>query len=155
MDAILNQLGGLVLGSVPTIVLFLLLVVAYGLLVRRPLDRVLAERRARTTGAIEAAQGAIGKAEEATALFEQKLRAARTELFEARQKRLKQWTAERELALERARAETKAKVMTARLSLEQSVAVGRQQIESNSGELSAQILKAVLPAGVAGTGAAQ
>ena len=39
MDEMLNQLGGLVLGSVPTVILFLLLVVAYGLLVRRPLDR--------------------------------------------------------------------------------------------------------------------
>ena len=46
MDEILQQLGGLVLGSVPTMVLFILLVTAYGLLVRRPLDRVLAERRA-------------------------------------------------------------------------------------------------------------
>ena len=155
MDAILNQLGGLVLGSVPTIVLFLLLLVAYGLLVRRPLDRVLAERRARTTGAMEQAQGAIGKAEEETAEFEAKLRAARTELFEARQRRLKQWAEERELALHEARSATKMKVLTAKLSLEQSAAAGRQQIESMSGDLSAQILKAVLPAGVAGTGAVQ
>ena len=42
MDAILNQIGGLILGSVPTIVFFILLVVAYGLLVRGPLDKVLA-----------------------------------------------------------------------------------------------------------------
>ena len=42
MEQILSQLGGLVLGSVPTIVFFLLLVVAYGVLVRRPLDHVLA-----------------------------------------------------------------------------------------------------------------
>ena len=48
----LKQLGGLVLGSVPTMVLFLILVVAYGLLVRRPLDAVLAERSARTSGAM-------------------------------------------------------------------------------------------------------
>ena len=51
MDQILNQLGELVLGSVPTMVLFILLVAAYVLLVRRPLDRILAERRARTSGA--------------------------------------------------------------------------------------------------------
>ena len=58
MEEILNQLGELVLGSVPTMVLFILLVIAYGLLVRRPLDRVLAERRARTTGAVEQARPA-------------------------------------------------------------------------------------------------
>jgi F-type H+-transporting ATPase subunit b len=66
MDQILNQLGGLVLGSVPTMVLFILLVAAYGLLVRRPLDRVLAERRARTSGAVEQARSAIAAAEAET-----------------------------------------------------------------------------------------
>ena len=52
MNTILTQLGGLFLGSVPTIVFFVLLVIAYGYLVRRPLDKVLAERRARTVGAV-------------------------------------------------------------------------------------------------------
>jgi len=155
MDEILNQLGGLFLGSVPTIVFFLLLVVAYGFLVRRPLDAVLAERRKRTSGAIEQAKAAIAQAETETALFEEKLRAARNELSNARAARLKQWTAERDQALEQARNETQAKVSAARLTLEQSAAAGRQQIESISGELSAQVLKAILPAGVTGTGAAQ
>jgi F-type H+-transporting ATPase subunit b len=155
MDQILNQLGGLFVGSLPTIVLFLLLLAAYGVLVRGPLDRVLAKRRELTTGAMEQAQSAIGQAESETALFEEKLRAARTELFNAREARLKQWAAEREQALTEARLATQAKVAEARLALEQSAAVGRQQIESMSGELSAQVLKAVMPAGVAGTGAAQ
>jgi F-type H+-transporting ATPase subunit b len=155
MDEILNQLGGLFIGSVPTIVFFLLLVVAYGLLVRRPLDAVLTERRKRTSGAIEQAKAAIGQAENETAIFEEKLRAARNELFNARAARLKQWAAERDHALEQARTETQAKVSAARLTLEQSASAGRQQIESMSGELSAQVLKAILPAGVAGTGAAQ
>jgi F-type H+-transporting ATPase subunit b len=62
MDTILNKLGGLVLGSVPTIVLFLLLLAAYAVLVRRPLDKVLAERRARTSGAVEKAREAIARA---------------------------------------------------------------------------------------------
>jgi F-type H+-transporting ATPase subunit b len=155
MDQILNQLGGLFIGSVPTIVFFLLLVVAYGFLVRRPLDAVLTERRKRTSGAIEQAKAAIGQAESETAIFEEKLRAARTELFNARAERLKLWAAEREQALEQARTETQAKVSAARLTLEQSASAGRQQIESMSGELSAQVLKAILPASVSGTGAAQ
>ena len=155
MDEILNQLGGLFIGSVPTIVFFLLLVVAYGYLVRRPLDAVLVERRKRTSGAVEQAKAAIGQAETETALFEEKLRMARTELFNARAERLKQWAAERDQALEQARNETQVKVSAARLTLEQSASVGRQQIESMSGELSAQVLKAILPAGVTGTGAAQ
>ena len=45
---------------------FILLVAAYGLLVRRPLDKVLAERRARTSGAVEQARGAMAAAEAET-----------------------------------------------------------------------------------------
>ncbi len=90
MDEILRQLGELVLGSVPTMVLFILLVIAYGLLVRRPLDRILAERRKRTTGAVEQARGAIAAAEAETTAYEDKLRKAKAEIFQARDQKLKQ-----------------------------------------------------------------
>jgi F-type H+-transporting ATPase subunit b len=155
MDAILQQLGGLFLGSVPTIILFLLLVGAYGFLVRRPLDEVLAERRRRTTGAVEEARSAINQAETETALFEEKLRVARAELFQARDQRLKRLAMERDLALSEARSATQAKVLAARTSLERSATTARQQIDAMSEELSAQVLKAVLPSGAVGTGAAQ
>jgi F-type H+-transporting ATPase subunit b len=147
MDEILNQLAGLVLGSVPTMALFILLVVAYSLLVRRPLNRVLAERRARTTGAIEQAQGAIAEAEAKTADYEEKLRKAKAELFAAREQRLKQWAAEREQALTAARAATSEKVAAAKVEIEQNVAIARLQIEGMSAELSDKIMKAVMPAG--------
>jgi F-type H+-transporting ATPase subunit b len=147
MDEMLNQLGGLVLGAVPTMVLFLLLVVAYGLLVRRPLDRILSERNARTTGAIEQAKQAISRAEARAAEYEDKLRRAKAEIFAAREKRLKQWASERDLALAEARATTMEKVMAAKSEIDQSVVVARKQIEGMSNELSEQILRAVMPAG--------
>ncbi|RZU40473.1 hypothetical protein [Edaphobacter modestus] len=148
MDQILNELGGLVLGAVPTMVLFILLVVAYGLLVRRPLDRVLAERHARTAGAMEQAKGAIAAAEAETGAYEAKLRKARTELLEARERRMKQWAAEREAALEQVRQTAQQRVSGARQEIEQSVVEARTQIESVSVDLSARVLAAVLPAGV-------
>ncbi len=113
MDQILNQLGGLVLGSVPTMILFILLVTLYGLLVRRPLERVLAERHARTTGAVEQARGAIAAAEAETTAYEDKLRAAKAEIFQARDQKLKQWNAEREAALEEVRQSTQERVRSA------------------------------------------
>ena len=147
MDDILNQIGGLVLGSVPTILLFLALVVAYGFLVRRPLDRVLAERNARTTGAVEKARGAISEAEARTAEYEESLRKARAEIFAARETRLKQWNAEREQALAEARTATAQKVLAGKLEIEQSVVAAQRQIEGASAQLSEQILRAVMPAG--------
>ena len=151
MDQILNQLGGLVLGSVPTMLLFILLVIAYGFLVRRPLENILAERRARTSGAVEQARGAIAAAEANTTAYEEKLRAARAEIYHAREQQLKQWNAEREAALEEVRNATKARVLTARLDIEKSATDARGQIESLSGELTTKILNAVLPAGVVPT----
>lgn len=148
MDQILNELGGLVLGSVPTMVLFILLVIAYGLLVRRPLDRILAERHARTAGAMEQAKGAIAAAEAETGAYEEKLRKAKAELFEARERRMKQWAAEREAALEQVRQTAQQRVSSAREGIEQSVAEARTQIEVASSDLGARVLSAVLPANV-------
>ena len=155
MDQILNQLGGLVLGSVPTIVLFILLVAAYGLLVRRPLDRVLAERRARTSGALEQARRAIAAAEAETAAYEAKLRAAKAEIFQMREKKLKQWNAEREAALAQARQHTQDRINGAKQEIERSAHEARLQIAGMSEELSSRILDAVLPARVHATEVAQ
>ncbi len=148
MEDILNQLGELVLGSVPTMVLFILLVIAYGLLVRRPLDRLLAERRKRTTGAVEQARGAIAAAEAETTVYEDKLRKAKAEIFHARDQKLKQWSAEREAAIEEVRQATQQRTLAAKQEIEQSAAAARTQIDAMSAELSSRILAAVLPAGM-------
>ena len=146
MDQILNQLGELVLGSVPTMVLFILLVASYGFLVRRPLDRVLAERRARTSGALEQARNAVGAAESETAAYEEKLRAAKAEIFQARDQKLKQWNAEREAALAQVRQHMQERVRGARQEIEQSAQGTRLQIVALSDDLSSRVIKAVLPA---------
>ena len=155
MNAILHQLGELFLGSVPTILFFVFLVLAYGVLVRRPLEKVLAERRARTIGAVEQARGAMSAAEAETAVFEDKMRAARAEIFAAREKRLAQWAAQREASLAEARSATTDRVNKARVEIEHSANAAREQIESMSGELAAKIMKAVLPPGVSGAEAVQ
>jgi F-type H+-transporting ATPase subunit b len=152
---ILNQLAGLILGSLPTVFFFVVLVAAYGFLVRRPLDKVLLERRARTSGAVDQARGAMTAAEAETAVFEDKLRVARRELSQARDARVKQWAEERERVLSAARAETESRVRAARESLDASAASARHGMEGMSEELSAQVLRAVLPAGANVAEAAQ
>jgi len=146
MNQILDQLGGLVLGAVPTMCFFLILVIAYGLLVRRPLAKVLAERKARTSGAMDQAHASISQAESRTAEYEERMRHARAEILAARDRRLKQWQAEREQALNEARETTAERVRAGRAEIEQSVADAQRQIETVSMELSEQILRAVMPA---------
>jgi F-type H+-transporting ATPase subunit b len=144
---ILHQLGGLVLGSVPTMIFFVLLVVLYGALVRKPLDKVLAERAARTTGAVEQARGAISAAEAEAQVYEDKLRAARADIAAAREHLMQQWQAERDAALDEVRRSAGSRVKDAKLQIANSAAQARQQIESATEMLSEQILRAVLPKG--------
>ena len=146
---ILRQLGGLMLGAVPTAIFFILLVIAYGYLVRRPLERTLAERRARTSGAVEQARGAIAAAEAETSAYEQKLRAARAEILAMREKQLQRLNAEREAALQGAREQAQERVRVAKVEIESSSAVAREQIENAATQLSEQIVRAILPAGSA------
>lgn len=145
MDEILHQLGELVLGSVPTMVLFILLTAAYSVLVRRPLERVLAERKARTSGAVEQARGAMAAAEAETSAYEEKLRNAKREIFQARELKLKRWNEERDAAIAEVRAASQQRIQAARREIEESGAEARTKIESLSGELSSMILDAVMP----------
>lgn len=152
---ILNQLGGLLLGAVPTIVLFVVLVISYNLLVGKPLERTLAERRARTTGAVEQARGAIAAAEAETAVYEDKLRAARAEVQAEREKRMVALEAERDSAVKAARESAQERVRRAKADIEASAQTARQQIEDAVAQLSDSVLRAVLPKGAGLTGVRQ
>src|ERR1700728_5223226 len=83
MEQTLRQLGELLLGSVPTIILLAVLYILYTFLVHRPLTVVLAERRSRTEGAMEKARADIAAAEARTADYEQRLREARQKVFKS------------------------------------------------------------------------
>ena len=65
-----------------------------------------------------------------------------------RDKKLKQWNAEREAALAQVRHQTQDRVHGAKQEIEQSAHEARLQIAGMSEELSSRILNAVLPAGV-------
>ena len=145
MEEIVQQVGALLLGAIPTILLFVVLVTAYQLLVQGPLSRVLAERRARTQGAVENAQKAIAQAEAKAAEYAEKLRQARAEIFKMREQRAKQRSAEREAALDRARKAAGAKVSEARTEMDAETERARQTIQGSAGELANQVVQAVLP----------
>ena len=144
MDEILAQLGELIVGSLPTMFLFVALVVAYQLLVQQPLSKMLEERRNRTTGAVEKAHEAIAAADAKAQEYESKLRAARMEVLKAREQRIQQWNAERDKALEGARQQSHDRIQKAKAELDGEVAVARKTIEGSVDQLAGQILKAVL-----------
>src|ERR1700735_4949740 len=118
MEETLQQLRGLLLGSVPTILLFLFLVLLYRFLVYGPLTRVLEERRARTEGAIEQANAATAAAAAKTQEYEAQLRAARSRIFQARQQKLQQWNRERDSAVAQAHEGAQRQVEEAKSALQ-------------------------------------
>jgi len=150
MDEILKQLGALMLGSVPTILCFIVLVVAYNFLVYRPLRRVLAERRARTVGAVASASAAIAAADANTRKYEEALRAARAEVYAAREERIRRWNAEREAVVTEARKAAQDRVAAAQREIASAAEAAQNQVKAGSAALIAQVVKAVLPAGMAG-----
>jgi F-type H+-transporting ATPase subunit b len=146
MQEIIQQVGSFLVGAVPTMLLFIVLVLAYQFLVQGPLSATLKQRRARTVGALEDAQKAIEKAEARAAEYAAELRQARADVYKVREQRVKQWTAERDAALEAARKAAGLKVAQARVELEAEAAQARKSIEAVAGELASQVTRAVLPA---------
>ena len=145
MQEIFQQLGALFIGAVPTMVLFIVLVLSYQFLVQGPLTATLKERRARTEGAQEDAQKAIALAEARVAEYADKLRAARSEVFRTREARVKQWNAERDAALDAAPKAAGLKVNQAKAELEAEAAQARLAIQASAGDLARQVVRAVLP----------
>src|SRR5581483_11502786 len=129
LDLILHQLADLFLRSIPTAVLFLLLLAAYRTLVHAPLIKVLAERRERTTGAMERAEAAIRQADARAQEYEANLRAARAEIFHAREQRMQAMQRERERVLEEARHAAHERGRVARTRLDGEAADARATLD--------------------------
>jgi F-type H+-transporting ATPase subunit b len=151
MDELLRQLGDLALGAIPTLILFIVLVLAYRFILYGRLMKTREERRERTAGAVEKSRLAIAQADVKTQEYEAKLRAARAEIFKGREQRLQRLNAERETALSAARLAAQQRVQTAQTAIEAQAIDARRQIEASANQLATQVLAAVLPGTAAGS----
>jgi len=138
------------LGAVPTVLLFIVLVLAYQFLVQGPLTKILKERRARTEGAVEDAQKAIALAEARAAEYASKLREARVEVYKLRESRVKQWNGERDAALEISRKAAGSKASAAKAVIDAEAAEAKLNIQASAGDLANQVVRAILPLAAGG-----
>jgi len=148
MDQTLQQLGELLLGAVPTVILLALLYALYTTIVHKPLRRVLEERRSKTEGAVEKSRADIAAAEARTSEYEQRLREARATVFRAQEARRKSALDARTAALNQDRSKAQAQVEAAKADIQRDrdAALGGLQKEAQS--LAAEIMRRVLePAG--------
>jgi F-type H+-transporting ATPase subunit b len=145
MQGIVQSVEEFLISAIPTALLFIVIVLAYQFLVQGPLTAALAKRRALTEGAIEDAQKAIAEAEAKAAEYAERLRQARADAYKLREQRIKQWSAERDAALDAARKSAGDKVRQARSGLDAEAVAARNTILASVADLAAQAVRAVLP----------
>ena len=150
MDTTLRQVGELLLEAIPTIVILLLLYAIYNLLVRKPLMRVLDERRERTEGAVLKARADVAAAEAKTHDYEERLREARVAIYKAQEARRQKAQQARAEALAEARARAHEQLREARAAIEQDMAAARSGLQAEVDRLASEIIRTILrPAGTA------
>ena len=148
MDQTLQQLGELLLGSVPTVILLAVLYALYTAVVHKPLQRVLAERRDKTEGAVDKSRADIAAAEARTTEYERKLREARAAVFRAQEARRQAVLQARTDALNEARRKAQAQVQAAKQDIETDRAEAEKALPAAAGALAQEIVRRVLaPAG--------
>jgi F-type H+-transporting ATPase subunit b len=148
MDDTLRQLGELLLGAVPTVILVTLLYILYSAIVHKPLRRVLEERRSKTEGAIEKSRTDIAAAEARTSEYEQRLREARATLFRVQETRRKVALEARTAALNEARSKAQVQVQAAKADIQKDRAAAQEALQAEAQTLAAEIVRRVLePAG--------
>jgi F-type H+-transporting ATPase subunit b len=150
MNQTFSQLGELLRSAVPTMVLLLLLYAMYHYVVHRPLQRVLAERRNRTQGAVERARADIAAAEAKAMEYENRLREAKLSIFRAQEAKRHQAQQVRATAVAEARSRAGEQVKQAKAQLEQEVVEARKNLQGEVERLSNEIIRSILhPAGTA------
>jgi F-type H+-transporting ATPase subunit b len=149
MDQTLRQLGELLLGSIPTVILLALLYALYATIVHKPLRRVLEERRSKTEGAVEKSRADIAAAEARTSEYEQRLREARATVFRAQEVRRKAALDARTATLNEARNKAQAQVQAAKADIEKDRETAQNGLQKEVQALAAEIMRRVLqPAGL-------
>ncbi len=148
MEQTLRQVGELLLGAIPTMVLLLALYGLYHVILHKPLEAVLAERRKRTQGAVEQARLNISAAAARAAEYETRLREARLAVFKALDARRKQAVDARAAAVVQAHERAEQQIADAKVHLEQEAAAARSTLGAAGESIASQIIRTVLqPAG--------
>jgi F-type H+-transporting ATPase subunit b len=150
MDQTLRQLGELLLGAVPTVILLALLYALYATIVHKPLRRVLEERRAKTEGAVEKSRADIAAAGARTSEYEQRLREARATVFRAQEARRKAAVEARTAALNQARSQAQAQVQEAKTAIEKDRDAAQDGLQATAQSLATEIVRRVLEPSGAG-----
>lgn len=140
----LSDVGQILLRAIPTFLVVIFLFFYLRGMFFRPLEKVLAERRAATEGARKEAKTAIEVAEAKVAQYETQLRAARNEVFVKVDAERKQWTDKQAAQIATAREKAQVQVREARVQIAKDAEAARASLTAEAEALAGQIAATVL-----------
>lgn len=149
MDAILRQLGELLLKAIPTFLLLVFLSFYLKRIFFKPLEKVLRQRYEATDGARKAAEEVLARAAARTAEYETALRAARAGIYEDQEQVHRQLQEQAAAQIAEARRHAEAAMDEARQEIAREVETARASLDRESDSLAVQIADSILRRSVA------
>jgi F-type H+-transporting ATPase subunit b len=144
MDSTLQQLGGILLKAIPTVVLLLIVHFYLKWMFFRPLEKVLAERKQATAGTRERADQLLAKAAETQAAIEAALRKTRDEIYQEQEEARRRWTSDQTAHLDQARHSAHEMIHQAKLELDTEIVAAKRELAATTDSLAEQITRALL-----------
>ncbi len=141
---LLHQLGELFLQAVPTVIILFLFYLFLRANFFRPLERVLAERSARTEGARRAAETSQAAAQEKLRAYHDASKKARTAIYTEQETARRSLLEERAALLRDTRNRSNDEVRAAKAKISAEVATARAELEKSSPALAGEIARAIL-----------
>ena len=141
---IINQLGGLFLQAVPTVIIVFLFYLFLRWSFFQPMQRVLAERSKRAEGSQREAEATRAAVREKLAQYNESLRKARAEIF-AEQESLRRKTLEdRQASINAVRARAQKTLQEAKLAISKDVTAAQAELERTGEALANDIAETIL-----------
>jgi F-type H+-transporting ATPase subunit b len=144
MEQTLQQLGELLLGSIPTIIIFLILHSYLKAVLYQPLMRVLRERSSRTEGKFDAARSTLTVAEGKASGYEDAIRSTRLDAYRLIDERRKHAMEERATLMARARAEAEKALQSAQEQIAADMVEAKKRLRHEADHIGNEIVETVL-----------
>jgi len=143
MDATFQALVALLIKAIPTIAIFIFLVIYLQVTYFKPIAKILKERHDKTEGVRELAQRAFDSAGKRTSELERALQLARAEISQQHEQLRRQWSAEEAGAVAHARQKAEERIAAARIAIAREVESAKSEMDMNVEALSTSIVQSL------------
>jgi F0F1-type ATP synthase membrane subunit b/b' len=149
---IVNQLGGLFLAAVPTVIIVFLFYLFMSWSFFKPMQRVLFERRKRAEGARTEAEASRVAAHEKLRSYNETVKKARVEIFAEQEVKRRRTLEERQTTINAARATAQSALQEAKKGIAADVKAAQAELEQSKDTLANEIAEAILAGPPSGPG---